>query len=256
VDDVQEGRGFFVDKDDYEQNYAYMPGIRVNPDYPFLSGIVSMNPSPDWFTGFYLLDVVDEYDRTYWNRIVIHTYPWDAGTDGGTTYTDVDYDLDPTINVERIYAKNALPNGIFLSPAGDEVLPVAEWDCALHVCNSSDDCEMENWPPANGCDKLKWPGCDDVCNPDAGDACEECKPKRTQRRSEPDASETAGAAEGEAQEKIFYKSCCQSNHEPLTGSCKGNYGGGSGAATAGIALSSSLAILSVVVTTIAYLGIM
>jgi hypothetical protein len=184
---------------------------------------------------------------------VIHTYPWDAGTDGGTTYTDVDYDLDPKINVERIYKKNALPNGIFLSPAGDVVLPVAEWDCALHVCNSSDDCELENWPPANGCDKLKWPGCDDVCNPEAGDACQECKPKKSQSRRQPD-SETEGG--GEAEERIFYKSCCQSNFEPLVGSCQGAYGaagGGSGAA----AITGMLAMTIVLsVVTIAYLGIM
>ena len=105
-----------------------------------------MQPSPDWYTGFYLLDVIDQYERTYWNRIKIRTYPWDAGTDGGTSYTSIKEDMGPPLNVERIYARTAPPGGIFLNHDGNEILPVAEWDCMLHVCpGEEEDCEMENW---------------------------------------------------------------------------------------------------------------
>lgn len=167
-----------------------------------------MQPSPDWYTGFYLLDTIDEYDRTYWNRMIIHTYPWDAGTDEGDTYTSIDLDLDPPINVERIFKANAPPGGIFVSPDGD-VRPTAEWDCLLHVCPGTEDCDKENWPPANGCDLLKYPGCENECNPEV-ERCQECKPK---------------AKDGER--KVFYSNCCQSNYEPLRGKCgNGSYSAG------------------------------
>ena len=213
VNDLQEGKGFFVDQEDPEKNYAYMPGIKVTPDYPFLSGIAGMMPTPDWFTGFYLLDVIDEYDRTYWNRIMIHTYPWDAGTDDGDTYMSVDQDLDPPRNIERITTKNA-PHGIFLAPDGRSVRPVAEWDCVLHVCEEGeDDCQPDNWPPENGCDMLKYAGCENECDPLVDEVCEECKPK-------PKLIQLGAApTEGDDDGRVFYRNCCQSNHEPLEGKC-------------------------------------
>eukprot|EP00527_Entomoneis_sp_CCMP2396_P004032 CAMPEP_0198148804 /NCGR_PEP_ID=MMETSP1443-20131203/43407_1 /TAXON_ID=186043 /ORGANISM="Entomoneis sp., Strain CCMP2396" /LENGTH=403 /DNA_ID=CAMNT_0043813619 /DNA_START=50 /DNA_END=1261 /DNA_ORIENTATION=- len=212
VNDLQEGKGFFVDQEDPEKNYAYLPGIKVTPDYPFLSGIAGLMPTPDWFTGFYLLDVIDEYDRTFWNRILIHTYPWDSGTDAGDTYMSVDQDLDPPRNVERITPKNA-PNGIFLSPDGRTVPPVAEWDCVLHVCEEGeDDCQPDNWPPENGCDMLKYPGCELECDPEFDEVCEECKPK-------PKLIKLGAAPDENENGRTFYRSCCQSNHEPLNGMC-------------------------------------
>ena len=199
VYDVAEGTGFFVDQSDPEKNYAFLPGVTVNADYPLLSGISSMQPSPDWFTGFYHLDVIDEYDRTYWNRMIIHTYPFDAGTDKGTTYTSIDEDQDPPGNVARIYSDNAP----FVSPDGSDVYPVAEWDCQLHICPGEGvDCEWDKWPPANGCDLLKYPGCETPCDPQV-EHCQQCKPK------------PKDATQG----LVYYRNCCQSNYEPLQGSC-------------------------------------
>lgn len=224
VHDLKEGQGFFVDQEDPEKNHAYLPGIKVTPDYPFLNGIASMMPTPDWFTGFYLLDTIDEYDRTYWHRILIHTYPWDAGTDAGDTYMAVDQDMDPPKNVERIGPGNT-PNGIFLSPDGRSVRPVAEWDCVLHVCaEDEEECSPEDWPPANGCDRLKYPGCEVECDPEFDEVCEECQPT-------PEAiklGEKSEKGDGENR-RVFYKSCCQSNHEPLKGySCAPAYNHGRG----------------------------
>lgn len=221
VYDITEGKGFFVDKEDPEKNYAFMPGVTVNAEYQFLSGMSAMNPSPDWYTGFYLMDVIDEYDRTYWNRIIIHTYPWDAGTDSGTTYNSIDEDMDPPGNVERIFPGNAPPGGIFISSDGD-VRPVAEWDCMLHVCPGEDeDCELENWPPANGCDLLKYPGCEAECNPEEV-RCQECKAK---------------SKDGERQ--VFYKSCCQSNYEPAEGKCDAASEGSAAPATVVYSLTTA-----------------
>jgi len=139
---------------------------------------------------------------------LIRTYPWDAGTDAGDSYTAVDHELDPPQGVFRITPDNA-PNGIFVSPNGKEVLPVAEWQCVLHTCDAgvpAKDCHKSNWPPANGCDLLKYPGCDEsYCDPDTDSPCQACKPKEYDD----------GAV-------VFYPDCCQSNHEPMIGSCQIN----------------------------------
>jgi Spondin_N len=186
-----------------------------------------MHPSPDWFTGFYLLNTIDDYDRTFWSRIKIQTYPWDAGTDAGQSYTATDSDLDPKIPVQRFTPENS-PNGIFVSPDGKSVLPVAEWECVLHVCPNISDCDMENWPPANGCDVLKYPGCDVACDPtNSTTSCQECVPKSGQ----------AG--------KVYYNDCCQSGFDPVKGNCDnmGSSGSGSGALEVlGLALSMMLSV--------------
>ncbi|EEC45699.1 spondin like protein [Phaeodactylum tricornutum CCAP 1055/1] len=197
------GKGFFIDQDDNEENYAFLDGITVDSDFPFISGMAGINPSPDWFTGFYLLDSIDEFDRTFWNRIKIHTYPWDAGTDAGETYTSPDSDLDPPLDVERIFPQNA-PDGIFVSPDGSTVHPVGEWECILHVCPDENDCERENWPPSNGCDVLKYPGCDEMCDPEVTSPCQQCQPRTSDNGS------------------VFYPNCCESGYRPTSGDCDGN----------------------------------
>lgn len=201
--EISEGGQLFVDQVDTEKNFVFLPGITVSAEYRYISGISAMMPSPDWFTGFYLLDTVDDIAGTYWKRIIIRTFPWDAGTDSGTSYTSLDADLDPPLMVERITSQNAPSNGIFLSPDGSEVRPAAEWDCVLHVCpGSGQDCHRENWPPSNGCDLLKYPGCEQECDNNV-ESCQECKPKDS---------------DGDRQ-VVFYKNCCQSNYEPLNGWC-------------------------------------
>ena len=238
IHDYVEAKGFFVDQTDHSKNYAIFPkGIKLNVDYPFINGIAGMDPSPDWFTGFYLHDVIDEYDRTFWNRFKLLTYPFDAGTDAGQTYNAPNIDLDPPINVERIFPQNA-PQGkegkIFVNKKG-AVEPIAEWECGLHVCPLEEpDCELELWPPANGCDILKYPGCHQQCNPDVDPVCQECTPK---------ASDSG---------KVFYANCCESNYEAKNGKCGArgsNGGGGSSASMAGWAVLAGL--MSVVVVALA-----
>jgi hypothetical protein len=197
IKDIQQSDAFTINQDDWEKNYRYMPGIEFNADYNFISGIAGMVPSPCWFTGFYLFDVIDEYDRTFWERFRIKTYPWNAGTDAGDTYNSPDNDLDPPEVVHRMTNSNT-PNGLFVGPDG-KVGPVAEWDCVLHVCDfENPDCEPENWPPANYCDKLKYPGCESQCDPEV-EQCQECAPKP------------------EDEPPVYYKSCCESNYLPAEG---------------------------------------
>ena len=60
----------------------HLPPINVTFEHPFISGMVKMTPSPDWFVGFSDLRMVSPVTETYYNRIVLQSYIWDSGTDG------------------------------------------------------------------------------------------------------------------------------------------------------------------------------
>ena len=70
---------------------------------------------------------------------------------------------------------------------------------------------------------LKYPGCESECDPEFDEVCEECKPK-------PKAVKLGESnADSEENRRVFYRSCCQSNHEPLRGyTCTPSYSHGRG----------------------------
>lgn len=79
--------GFFV----AEQDFVHLPALQVSATQArFLSAIAGMQPSPDWFTGFTTFYYVDEYTRSYYEHFKIQTFPWDLGTDDGSTYVAMD----------------------------------------------------------------------------------------------------------------------------------------------------------------------
>lgn len=202
VKTLAEGQSFFIDQDRWDENYVFIPPVEVSFDYPYLNAIAGMDPSPDWYTGFYLFDTIDEYDRTFWDRFTLRTYPWDAGTDGGDRYTSPDRDMDPPENVARIFAQNAPASGAFLDPSGTKVLPVAEFDCVLHTCpEGNSDCHKPNWPPPNFCDVLRFPNCASYCDPEKDSICEACK------------------GNGFEPKTVYLPGCCESGHEPWKGEC-------------------------------------
>ena len=68
--------------------------VVVQPDYPLVTLVTMLGPSPDWFAGIAgqsLLDDAGEWIAEL--RIVL--YPLDAGTDGGTEYTAANEDTSP-----------------------------------------------------------------------------------------------------------------------------------------------------------------
>jgi hypothetical protein len=168
----------------------------VTKDYRYISGIAGISPSPDWFSGFYHMDAIDEYDNVFWDSFKLHAYPWDAGTDDGTTYADIDYERERPDKVQR-FTPEIAPHGIFVSPFGD-VKPVAEWECVLHTCPTEDpECTKPDWPPANGCDILKFPECSNVCDPKVASPCQRCK-----RQSNLDPLE------------VWFPDCCMAGYVP------------------------------------------
>lgn len=175
IGDFVEGEMMMVDQKDWKSNYQYLDPIEVSLEHKYLTGVASIQPSPDWYSPFYMWDVIKENGNMYWDSFKLRTYPWDAGTDNGKLYTEPDEDTVPPERMRR-FTVNDAPNGIFVSPLGDEILYVAEWECVLHTCPlDQPDCPKENWPPANGCDVLRYPLCDKPCDPNNGAFCNKCE---------------------------------------------------------------------------------
>mmetsp|Transcript_29159 Transcript_29159/g.62487 ORF Transcript_29159/g.62487 Transcript_29159/m.62487 type:complete len:588 (+) Transcript_29159:179-1942(+) len=79
----------------------HLPPINVTYSHPWLSSMVKITPSPDWFVGFSDFRSVSYDTETFFNRVVIQSYVWDAGTDEGESYLAFDRDLDPQVPCMR-----------------------------------------------------------------------------------------------------------------------------------------------------------
>lgn len=77
---------------------ATLSGVVVSSDYPLLSLVSMIAPSPDWMIA---INSINLRDGNSWNNeIIIPLFPYDAGTDSGTMYTSTD---QPTLpNPESI----------------------------------------------------------------------------------------------------------------------------------------------------------
>lgn len=111
----------------------HLPPINVTFEHPFLSMLTKFTPSPDWFGGFSDLRTISYETETYYNRLVIQSYVWDAGTDAGATYTALDRDMDPQEPVARMTKNNIPPRKPFLSPDESYIPTPIEVECVLRV---------------------------------------------------------------------------------------------------------------------------
>ena len=86
-------------------------GIRPSPgdvdltfdaalDFPHVTLVSMIAPSPDWFVGVSGLSLLEDGDWV--DRKTVELYPYDAGTDGGTTYLSPENDTDPADPIFRI----------------------------------------------------------------------------------------------------------------------------------------------------------
>lgn len=68
--------------------------------HSYLSFIIRIVPSPDWFVG---LDSLNLCEGTQWkNNITIDLYPYDAGTDSGFTFSSPNFETIPQDAVTQI----------------------------------------------------------------------------------------------------------------------------------------------------------
>jgi hypothetical protein len=97
-----------------------------------LSAITMAAPSPDWFTGIYNFSPIDPELNVWYESFEIATYPWDAGTELGDTYSISNSPQEPRIPIFQL-TNETIPgdNGILLDESGTVVLPMAVWNCII-----------------------------------------------------------------------------------------------------------------------------
>jgi len=80
--------------------------INVDIDFPYISLMTMLAPSPDWLGEIHSVKLTD--DQGNWkSSITIEVYATDTGTDNGTTYISTDSDTDPPENISSL--QNTFP---------------------------------------------------------------------------------------------------------------------------------------------------
>lgn len=107
---------------------AVLMEIEVSSDYPLLSLLSMIAPSPDWMIAVNSVNLRDE--NGWKNEIVIDLFPYDAGTDSGTTYTasnQVTNPVQPITSLVNVSPFNDKPIGT-LTISFNETLSIATND--------------------------------------------------------------------------------------------------------------------------------
>ncbi len=68
--------------------------VVVRMDYPLVTLVTMIAPSPDWFVGVSGLPLMDEFGQ-WAEELEVTLYPYDSGTDDGATYTSANADSSP-----------------------------------------------------------------------------------------------------------------------------------------------------------------
>lgn len=75
--------------------------VNVDIDFPYISLITMIAPSPDWVAMIGNQKLTDD-DGNWITTISVDVYATDAGTDSGSTYTSSDVDITPHINMTSL----------------------------------------------------------------------------------------------------------------------------------------------------------
>ena len=76
--------------------------LTVTREFPYLTLVAMIAPSPDWFVGVSARNLLESGDWPA--QIVFELFPYDAGTDGGNIYDASDLDTRPQEPITRIDA--------------------------------------------------------------------------------------------------------------------------------------------------------
>lgn len=78
--------------------------FNVSQDFPLVTLVTMIAPSPDWFVGVSSLPLFQ--DGQWREQVVVSLYPYDSGTDSGTNFTSSNADTNPQ---EPIFLITGLP---------------------------------------------------------------------------------------------------------------------------------------------------
>ncbi|XP_068131683.1 spondin-2 isoform X2 [Hyperolius riggenbachi] len=99
--------------------------LEVHSRHPYVSFMVRIVPSPDWFVG---LDSVNLCDGKQWKKTVsLDLHPYDAGTDSGFTFSSPNYATIPQGTVTEITSSSPNhPANSFFYPRLKRLPPIAK----------------------------------------------------------------------------------------------------------------------------------
>lgn len=82
--------------------------FQANQDFPFVMLVSMIAPSPDWFVGVTSLNLFQDGDWV--DEVSVGLFPYDAGTDSGTSYTSPNQATVPPQPISRITGAPFLVN--------------------------------------------------------------------------------------------------------------------------------------------------
>jgi hypothetical protein len=83
--------------------------LEVSREYPLVTLVTMVAPSPDWFVGVSALSLFENGDWAVEKEIALT--PWDAGTDSGSTFLSADRPTRPPQPVARITTPPLVTSG-------------------------------------------------------------------------------------------------------------------------------------------------
>jgi len=113
VHDHVQGPSFF-NSDTQKVN---LPNLDATTMAAHASSITMVAPSPDWFTGFDTVSLVDKETGKWFRQVIVTVFPFDAGTDSGTKFSAGNVATVPKEKIQRMNPKFCKENtdGVFLN---------------------------------------------------------------------------------------------------------------------------------------------
>jgi len=129
--------------------------VGLDNSHPYLSMVTMVAPSPDWFTGLNDFDMRDTDSGNWLQEVTLDLFPWDSGTDSGTSYNSPNGNSNESVYQLTI---NTIPETkVFESPDGATVLPVGRFQCQLNGMKATS-CKREISESCNKKNKTCCPG--------------------------------------------------------------------------------------------------
>ncbi|MFK7804131.1 MAG: spondin domain-containing protein [Anaerolineae bacterium] len=110
-------------------NSTTISSVTLDHDYPLVTLVSMIAPSPDWFVGVSGLSLIDE-EGDWIDEIIVELAPYDSGTDSGPQFTSPNENTNPAEPISRIEDSDLFPNiplGTFrfIRIDGPEPTPIA-----------------------------------------------------------------------------------------------------------------------------------